>query len=146
MDSKNIIFRKVSISDADFLFDLLKFRKSNVNISHKKMPSFLEHKRFIKKNPYANWYVIFFNEEKIGSIYISKINEIGIHIRNDFKKNGLEKLIINKLIQKHPKNRYLINVNPKNKDRISFLKKNKFKLIQYTFELSGQKYEKNKTI
>lgn len=141
MKLKNIIFKKVSISDADFLFELLKFRNSKNNISHKKMPSFLEHVNFIKKNNYANWYVIFLNKEKIGSIYLTKINEIGLHLKNEFEKNKvkkdeLEKIILNKLIQKHPKNRYLVNVNPKNKNRIMLLKKYKFELLQYTFELN----------
>ena len=41
------------------------------------------------------------------------------------------------LIKKHPRERYLANVNPKNKKSVNFFKKNSFKLIQYTFELES---------
>ncbi len=36
------------------------------------------------------------------------------------------------------KKRYLANVSPKNKNSINFFKKNKFRLIQYTFELNNK--------
>ncbi len=47
-------------------------------------------------------------------------------------------IVLKKLIQKNPKKRYLANVSPKNKNSINFFKKNKFRLIQYTFELNNK--------
>ena len=45
-------FRK---NDADFLFELLLQRSSKENISHKKMPTYEEHIKFIISKPYYKW-------------------------------------------------------------------------------------------
>ena len=42
------------------------------------MPTLIEHEKFVLSNPYTNWYIIKKNNEKIGSIYLSKRDEIGI--------------------------------------------------------------------
>ena len=73
---KDIKFKKVKISDAEFLYKLLSERIPKENISHKKMPSFLQHKKFIKSKPYSYWYIIFLEKNKIGTIYLTNINEI----------------------------------------------------------------------
>jgi len=134
-DVNNIRFKKVTISDVDFLYELLLQREDNTNISHKKMPMFLQHKKFVESNPYSYWYVIFSKNIKIGTIYLTNINEIGFHIKKEFKNLQIENIILNKLFQKHPRSRYLANVNPKNKKLIEFFKKNRFKLLQHTYEL-----------
>lgn len=139
MENKKIKFKKVGNNDLDFLYDLLKYRDENSNISHKKMPTFLQHKKFVNSKPYGYWYIILQDNEKIGSVYITVINEIGLHLKQEFNNLKLEKQILNLLMLKHPKTRFLININPKNKKRIDFLKKNGFKLIQYTFEFTKEK-------
>ena len=48
-------FRK---SDAGFLFELLLQRSSKENISHKKMPTYEEHIKFIISKPYYKWYIV----------------------------------------------------------------------------------------
>jgi len=47
--------------------------------------------------------------------------------------------VLNELMKKNPRKRFLSNVNPKNKKSISFFKNNNFKLIQYTFEKAKRK-------
>ena len=121
--------------DAPFLFDLLKERNSYVNISHKKMPTYDEHLKFIKSKPYSKWYVIIFDNQKIGSAYLSKQNEIGIFITKNKHGKKLGTSVLNMIIKKNHRKRYLANINPKNKKSISFFKKNGFELIQHTFEL-----------
>jgi len=135
MNTKNIRLKRVTISDVDFLYLLLKDRDQYTNISHKKMPTFLQHKKFVKSNHYSYWYVIFSNNVKIGAAYMTNINEIGLHLKKEFQNLGIEKSILNKLLLKHPRSRYIINVNPKNKKRVQFLKKTGFSLIQHTYEL-----------
>jgi len=135
MNKNNFKLKKVTEYDVQFLYELLLERDPNSNISHKHMPSFLQHKKFIKTKPYSYWYVIIFNNKKIGSIYLTKINEIGLHMKKDFESKELEKTILKVLFEKHPKKRFLVNVNPKNKKRIHFLKHNGFNLIQHTYEL-----------
>ena len=139
MENKKIKFKKVGNNDLDFLYDLLKYRDENSNISHKKMPTFLQHKKFVNSKPYVYWYIILQDNEEIGSVYITMLNEIGLHLKQEFNNLKLETKILNLLMLKHPKTRFLININPKNKKRIDFLKKNGFKLIQYTFEFTKEK-------
>ena len=73
-----ITLKIVTNADIEFLFDLLKKRDPISNISHKKMPSYSQHIKFIKSKPYSKWYIILKENEKIGSIYLSKNNEIGL--------------------------------------------------------------------
>jgi RimJ/RimL family protein N-acetyltransferase len=126
----------VTNSDGKFLFDLLKERDSRANISHKKMPTYAEHIKFIKSKPYSKWYIIFKSKQKIGSIYLSKNDEIGIFVSKKFQGKNIGNYALSELIKKNPRKRFLANVNPKNKKSISFFKNNGFKLIQYTFEKS----------
>ena len=117
--------KPVSKSDYRFLYDLLMERNPRANISHKKMPTYNEHVSFVSAKPYSKWYVILYRVNKVGSIYLTSQNEIGIFIKKSFQNKQIGNIALRKLIKK----------NPKNKKSISFFKKNGFKLIQYTFEL-----------
>ena len=128
--------KPVSKSDYRFLYDLLMERNPRANISHKKMPTYNEHVSFVSAKPYSKWYVILYGIIKVGSIYLTSQNEIGIFIKKSFQNKQIGNIALRKLIQKNPKKRYLANVNPKNKKSIRFFKNSGFKLIQYTFELS----------
>ena len=130
----SISLKSVTNSDVKFLFDLLKERDPRVNISHRKMPTYSQHAKFIKSKPYSKWYIILKSKQKIGSIYLSKNDEIGIFLSKKFQGKNVGSLALNELIKKNPRKRFLANVNPKNKKSISFFKNNNFKLIQYTFE------------
>jgi hypothetical protein len=51
--------------------------------------------------------------------------------------NKFEKIILTELFHKHQRSRYLVNINPKYEKVIQlFKKKNEFKLLQHTYELS----------
>ena len=128
--------KPVSKSDYRFLYDLLMERNPRANISHKKMPTYNEHVSFVSAKPYSKWYVILYRVNKVGSIYLTSQNEIGIFIKKSFQNKQIGNIALRKLIQKNPKKRYLANINPKNKKSIHFFKNSGFKLIQYTFELS----------
>lgn len=125
----------VTKSDLKFLYSLLKQRESIVNISHQKMPSYKDHVKFVLSNPYSKWYVIKSENKKIGSAYISNLNEIAIHLKKEMKTKKLETEILMLMMKNNPKPRYLANVSPKNKKLIEFFKNNGFKLIQHTYEL-----------
>ena len=135
MIQKKINLKSVNKTDHVFLYDLLKDRDPKVNISHKKMPSFKEHIKFVKSKPYSKWYIIKQNNEKVGSIYLSKQNEIGLFMKNNVQGQNIGTKALKLLIMKNPKKRILANINPENKKSIKFFEKNGFKLIQYTFEL-----------
>tara|TARA_B110000438_G_scaffold70287_1_gene70502 strand:+ start:780 stop:1202 length:423 start_codon:yes stop_codon:yes gene_type:complete len=125
----------VSIKDIRFLYELLKERDSKANISHKKMPTYSEHIKFVNSKPYNKWYIIKFENKKIGSIYLTNQNEIGIFIKKDIQGKNLGKQALSLMIDKNPRKRYLANVNPKNSKSIRFFKSNGFKIVQHTFEL-----------
>tara|TARA_B100001167_G_C16703663_1_gene272939 strand:- start:320 stop:736 length:417 start_codon:yes stop_codon:yes gene_type:complete len=133
-------YSKISIrivnKDYSFLYNLLKERNPQTNISHKKMPSYAQHVKFVNSHPYAKWYIIEKGGEGVGSVYLSKQNEIGIFLKKKFQNQAIGNTVLDLIIKKNPRKRYLANINPKNKKSISFFKKNKFRLIQYTFELN----------
>lgn len=135
MKQESISLRLVNSSDHRFLFNLLKERDSRANISHKKMPTYSEHVKFVKSRPYSKWYIIEKSNRKLGSIYLSKNDEIGIFLKNVYHGRGFAEHALSLIIEKNPRQRYLANVNPKNKKSIKFFKKNKFKIIQHTYEL-----------
>tara|TARA_A100001037_G_scaffold278848_1_gene280104 strand:- start:1341 stop:1763 length:423 start_codon:yes stop_codon:yes gene_type:complete len=130
-----ISLKIVRDSDSKFLFELLKERDPRTNISHKKMPTYDEHLKFIKSKPYTKWYVILKSRERIGSIYLSKNNEIGIFLSKKYQGKNIGNEALAELIRKNPRKRYLANVNPKNKKSSKFFKNNDFKLIQHTYEM-----------
>ena len=134
-DSAGISIKPIEIKDNRFLFQLLSERKLNENISHKKMPSYLQHVKFVASKPYKKWHIIYDKNKKIGSIYISKQTEIGLFIKTNEWKHEIANKGIRVLMKINNEKRYLVNVNPKNKKMVNFYKKNDFKLIQHTFEL-----------
>ena len=137
MTNNQIILKLVSKSDYRFLYDLLKERDSRVNISHKKMPTYNEHLKFIKSKPYTKWYIVKYGTQKIASIYLTSQNEIGIFIKKTHQNKHLGGIIMSQLIQKNPRERYLANVSPKNKISENFFKSYGFKFIQKTYELTS---------
>jgi len=129
-----IRLRNVNQSDFRFLYNLLKERNPNMNISHKKMPTYSEHVKFVKSKPYTKWDVIEYDKQKIGSIYLSKNNEIGIFLKKQFQGKNVGQESLELFMKMNPRKRYLANVNPKNTVSQKFFKKNGFKLIQHTYE------------
>ena len=135
--------REVGDSDSGFLYKLLKKRDLKANLSHKKMPSYKQHIKFIKSKPYQKWYIIEKNRKKLGTIYFSKQNEIGIHFLPEIQSELISQASIQELIRKNPKKKYFTNVSPKNQRLIKFFEKNGFFLFQYTFEYNLVKIANN---
>ena len=135
VDNNKIILKLVSKSDYRFLYDLLKERNSKINISHKRMPTWEEHVRFVKSKPYSKWYIIYNKDEKIGSIYLSKQSEIGIHLLKKYEKESIHLESIKKLMLLNSKIKFRANVSPKNKNYIMLFEKLGFKMVQHTYEL-----------
>ena len=136
MNMEDLELKSVTKTDVRFLYNQLKERDPKINISHKRMPSYSEHTRFVLSKPYSKWYIIYYKNRKVGNVYLSKMNEIGIFILKTFKVKGLGSLVLEQVLKKNPKTRYLANVNPKNIKSAEFFKKNGFKLIQHTYELT----------
>tara|TARA_B100001179_G_scaffold214291_1_gene183547 strand:- start:400 stop:810 length:411 start_codon:yes stop_codon:yes gene_type:complete len=133
--NSNIKLKQVTKTDMLFLYDLLKNKDPNSNISHKKMPSYDEHIKFVSSKPYTNWYVIEYDEKNAGAIYLSKLDEIGISIGSDYEYEQIAKVAIKLLMELNPRKRYLVNVSPKDIRTQEFLLKNGFSGLEYVYEM-----------
>ena len=131
-----VLIKKI---DYRFLYDLLKNREPIENISHKKMPTYKQHTLFINSKPYSRWYIILYQKEKIGTIYLSKLDEIGVHLVEQFMGKKLYKEIVSKLMEKNPRKRYLVNVGIKNKKLSKLIESYGFNKIQTTFEINSNR-------
>ena len=131
----DVLLKEVTKSDIEFLYFILKERDPKANISHKKMPTFGEHVKFVMSKPYKKWYIIYQKNNKIGSAYITNQNEIGIFIKKQRQRSNVGSKALDLLVELNPQSRYLANISPRNTQSINFFKKKGFKLIQYTYEL-----------
>ena len=128
-----IKLKPVNEQDIDFLYELLKERETKVNISHKELPPFSEHEQFVKSSPYPYWDIILLNNERVGNIYLTNRDELGIFISKDFQSQGIGSIVLQKFMKKVGKKRYLANINPTNYKSIQFFGKNGFTHIQNTY-------------
>lgn len=109
------------------LYNLLAEREPWQNISHKVMPSWEDHVKFVSSRPYKAWYVIFDNADFVGAVYLTNNNEIGIHIRKSCVRRNYGKNAIKALIKTHKEKYYLANIGPNNSHSIAFFANNGFK-------------------
>jgi len=128
-----MMLKPVTIDDAKFLFDLLKQREGIVNISHKSLPTWEEHVEFIKNNTYQSWDIIWVDNVRIGNIYLTDRDELGIFLDKKSQSNGYGSIAINEFMKKNGKKRYLANINPTNYKSIQFFGKHGFIHIQNTY-------------
>ena len=137
MRKKSIYIKLIPVTKNHyhFLYDLLKERNPITNISHKTMPTYEKHVKFIKSKPYSKWYIIKADNSNVGTIYLTKQNEIGIFLKKENQVRNIGKNALNLLMKKNPQKRYLTNINPKNKNSIRFFKNNGFQILQYTYEI-----------
>lgn len=129
-----IRLKNITKKDHLFLYELLKEREPKVNISHRKMPTYHNHVGFILSKPYSRWHIIYYDDQKVGSVYLSKQDEIGLFLKKDFQGKKIGKDVIKILMKNNPRPRYLANIAPKNHRSVRFFEKNGFKKIQCTYE------------
>lgn len=127
-----------NIPIVEFLYGLLIERPKNANISHKKMPSLAEHYMFILSHPYKKWSIICIDFpgvglKKVGAIYLTNLNEIGIAIKKEFQGMGIAKKAITQYMKQNGPGIYHANISPKNEKSINLFKGLGFDLCQYTY-------------
>ena len=128
--------------DADFLYELLEQRPPEANISHRGMPTMEEHRAFIESDPYAAWYTVealvgspgFETPKKIGAVYLTRRDEIGVHILSEYRGRGYGRPAVQMLMERHPRERYLANISPMNEASQRLFRSLAFTLVQWTYE------------
>lgn len=121
--------------DAMFLYWLLGERKPSESISHRAMPSVEDHEQFVASDPYAAWYIIEVEGTQAGAVYLTRNDEIGVHVARRFRHMGIARAAIDALMRMHPKPRYLANINPANERSRRLFEWLGFRQIQHTYEL-----------
>lgn len=116
-----------------FLYELLKERDPIANISHREMPPFEYHARFVDSHPYKHWFIIFANDTPIGATYLTKNNEIGIAILKSHQGKGYGKHAVRMLMEQHSEEQFLANIAPGNSRSIAMFNQLGFEMIQLTF-------------
>lgn len=134
MDS--IHLQSVKPENAEFLYFLLGERDESINISHRSMPSFEQHSKFVREWPshYEAWYIICLGNQDIGSIYLTHRREIGIFLKKDFQGKGYGKETLKILMNLFPRESYFANIAPGNEFSAKFFQRQNFKPIQHTYE------------
>lgn len=121
-----------------FLFMLLQKRK--FYISHKNMPTWEDHEKFVKSKPYFKWFIILEDKIKIGSLYINHDNSIGLSLIEEKKLliRNIISIIENKFepqqaIKSSRPGKFFYNVNPNDEIFIKALKENGYQISQISF-------------
>lgn len=134
----------------EFLYELMKERDPEINISHSALPTFEQHRQFVTRRPYRFWYLIEQEEASgkaawVGYVSATARNEIGIVLRQEHRGRGYGPLAIRELMRLHQPlpaeaseraRRWLANISPGNEhSKYVFRDKLGFKKIQETFAL-----------
>jgi RimJ/RimL family protein N-acetyltransferase len=90
------------------------------------MPTYANHEKFVLLKPYKEWFIIYDGMMRVGSIYISKTDEIGLFILNEHHNKGYGGESLKTIIKEYPDCIFKANINPNNYKSINFFKKHGF--------------------
>ena len=128
----------------ELAWQLLQERADSTNISHRHMPTWDEHCDFVEGNPYRMWLAIVIKGTPVGTLYLTKRNEIGIFILHKHQGEGYAKAAIKKLLGQHRPlpgitsfrpSSFVANVNPANQASIRLFESLGAKHISNTYQL-----------
>ena len=112
----------------DVLYELLKARPAKANVSHKRMPTAVEHEKFVRNHPYHDWCLIEIGGSPwdpipatlIGSTFISKPaqpsvvgDELHVELFQGYSAYSFATHALKMMMAKHPRSRFIANVATK---------------------------------
>ena len=86
-----------------------------------------------ENHSYQSWDIILVDNNKVGNIYLTQRDEIGIFLDKKFHGRGYGSQALKQFMKKNGKKRYLANINPTNYKSIQFFGKHGFVHIQNTY-------------
>tara|TARA_Y100000589_G_C26951523_1_gene546687 strand:+ start:27 stop:455 length:429 start_codon:yes stop_codon:yes gene_type:complete len=142
MNNSKVNFQIVTNSEQtiSLLYELLAKRKHK--ISHKEMPNYDDHRKFVSNHPYRYWYIIKTTNIPIGSFYIKSDNSVGINIIDE-SKEIIECIInfINANIEPNPSVKsmipdyFFVNIPSTNINLINIFENLNKKSIQSSYQI-----------
>lgn len=141
-----IQLKSITGTDAEVkaLYQLLK--KRSHFISHTMLPAYEEHSEFVRNHPYRAWFLIYKDNQAIGSAYVHSNNTIGLNIDDQFieKATGDVLELITKdypplpAIKSERNERYSVNIPISNKQLIKALEAGGHHPIQVTYIIDSK--------
>lgn len=141
----------------EVLYDLLKERPPEANISHREMPTIEQHVAFVRSCPYVAWYLVqnwpttyeasVFEKHVtawLGAVYLTKASEIGIFIFKQYQRHGFAREAVRLLRERH-RVPLFANVAPMNLRSHEFFRSLGWRAIQTTYELKEEHHGKEET-
>ena len=120
----------------EILFRWLAEREEISNISHRAMPTWEFHCKYVDSKPHLAWWFIMhpeLPELPVGHAYVSQQCEIGIQIAREYRGNGFAKAALRHIVDEFHDVRLLANINPANAASIALFAKFGFQHIQNTY-------------
>ena len=89
----NIYLEKIIPTSDQINLLYLQLEERSHNISHEVLPSFEEHKDFVKNNPYRAWFIVKYESTFIGNIYIQFDNSVGLNLGENITSFLIQKVL-----------------------------------------------------
>ena len=107
------------------------------------MPSYVEHGHFVLNHPYRAWFLVFADQECIGSVYLNMDNTVGFNVREDRISDCFSSVvdIIKRDFEPLPPVKsvrdscFVISVPPSNKALMKEIKSRNYSPIQIMYVL-----------
>jgi RimJ/RimL family protein N-acetyltransferase len=134
------------------LWLLMQERRPEQNISHTEPPSLEEHVAFVRRRPYADWLIVWWQGKPIGAVSATYRNEVGIQILRAWQGKGIGtralRLFLNhvKPLPARPSENpsyYVANINPQNAASLKLFRALGFTDHQVTLALKEEKKHGN---
>ena len=110
---QSLTLRTITPADYGYLYSVLAQRTPDVYISSGvQLPSWQDHVSHWDSTPYAESYIVMLDDQPAGYCYLSRQNEIGLHLL--IRGRGIGPAVIRHLCRSHPGVRLYANVSPVN--------------------------------
>jgi RimJ/RimL family protein N-acetyltransferase len=132
--------------DGVYLYCLLKERNiSTESISHREIPKWNDHIRFVESHPYRLWCLIWNKSTlppiQVGMTYLSHKNEIGVQVEKAWQGTGIGKWAVRRMMEHYGHiDRFYANINPLNERSIHLFRSLGFFDCQLTLQWKREEH------